>query len=174
LAEFASVVDAVRCAIELQRQMALRNDDVPNERRIQFRIGINVGDIIIEADDIYGDGVNVAARLEAMAAPGGICISAIAYDQVQGRLECAFADLGEQSLKNITRPTESTASNRKLRRRRGRVLSAQRWRCRTAVHCGAPVPEHLRRPRAGIFRRRHGRGDHHRPEPHPLALRDRA
>jgi len=99
LAEFANVVEAVRCAIELQRQMALRNDDVPSERRIQFRIGINVGDIIIEADDIYGDCVNVAARLEAMAAPGGICISAIVHDQVQGGLECAFADLGEQSLK---------------------------------------------------------------------------
>jgi hypothetical protein len=105
LAEFANVVEAVRCAIELQRQMALRNDDVPSERRIQFRIGINVGDIIIEADDIYGDCANYAARLEAMAAPGGICISAIVHDQVQGRLECALADLGEQSSRKITRPT---------------------------------------------------------------------
>jgi adenylate cyclase len=100
LVEFASVVDAVRCAVELQREMALRNDEVPSERRIQFRIGINVGDIIVDADDIYGDGVNVAARLEIVAEPGGICISAIVHDQVQGRLECAFADLGEQSLKN--------------------------------------------------------------------------
>jgi adenylate cyclase len=86
--------------VELQREMALRNDEVPSERRIQFRIGINVGDIIVDADDIYGDGVNVAARLEIVAEPGGICISAIVHDQVQGRLECAFADLGEQSLKN--------------------------------------------------------------------------
>ena len=103
LAEFASVVDAVRCAIELLREVALRNDDVPSERRIQFRIGINIGDIIIEADDIYGDGVNVAARLETMAEPGGICISAVAHEQVQGRLDCTFADIGEQSLKNISR-----------------------------------------------------------------------
>ena len=103
LAEFASVVDAVRCAIELLREVALRNDDVPSERRIQFRIGINIGDIIIEADDIYGDGVNVAARLETMAEPGGICISAIVHEQVQGRLDCTFADIGEQSLKNISR-----------------------------------------------------------------------
>jgi len=98
LAEFASVVHALRFAIELQREMALRNDDVPSERRVQFRIGINVGDIIIEADDIYGDGVNVAARLEALADPGGICISAIVHEQMQGRLDCAFADLGEHSL----------------------------------------------------------------------------
>jgi TolB-like protein/class 3 adenylate cyclase len=103
LAEFASVVDAVRCAIELLREVALRNDDVPSERRIQFRIGINIGDIIIEANDIYGDGVNVAARLETMAEPGGICISAIVHEQVQGRLDCTFADIGEQSLKNISR-----------------------------------------------------------------------
>ncbi|MBV8336524.1 MAG: adenylate/guanylate cyclase domain-containing protein, partial [Alphaproteobacteria bacterium] len=104
LAEFASVVDAVRCAVELQREMALRNDDVPSERRVQFRIGINVGDIVIEADDIYGDGVNVAARLETLAEPGGICISAIVHEQVQGRLDCTFTDIGEQSLKNIARP----------------------------------------------------------------------
>ena len=104
MAEFASVVDAVRCAVELQREMALRNGDVPSERRIQFRIGINTGDIIIEADDIYGDGVNVAARLETLAEPGGTCISAIVHEQVNGRLECAFTDLGEQSLKNISRP----------------------------------------------------------------------
>jgi adenylate cyclase len=104
LAEFASVVDAVRCAVELQREMALRNDDVPSERRVQFRIGINIGDIIIEANDIYGDGVNVAARLETLAEPGGICISAIVYEQVQGRLDCNFMDIGEQSLKNIARP----------------------------------------------------------------------
>ena len=77
MAEFASVVDAVRGAVELQREMALRNDDIRSKRRIHFRIGINVGDIIIEADDIYGDGVNVAARLEALVDPGSICVSAI-------------------------------------------------------------------------------------------------
>jgi adenylate cyclase len=79
LVEFASVVDAVRCAVELQREMALRNDSVPKERRIEFRIGINLGDIITDEHDIYGDGVNVAARLEALAEPGGICVSRVPY-----------------------------------------------------------------------------------------------
>jgi len=86
LAEFPSVVDAVRCAVELQRVMALRNDGVPKERRIQFRIGINLGDIIIEDEDIYGDGVNVAARLEALAEPGGICVSRVVRDQVRDKV----------------------------------------------------------------------------------------
>jgi adenylate cyclase len=104
LVEFASVVDAVRCAVELQREMALRNNDVAKERRIEFRIGINLGDVIIEADDIYGDGVNVAARLEALAAPGGICISRVVRDQVRDKLDFGFEDLGEQQVKNIARP----------------------------------------------------------------------
>jgi adenylate cyclase len=104
LAEFASVVDAVRCAVEVQREMIARNAASPAERRIEFRMGINVGDVIIEDGDIFGDGVNIAARLEALAEPGGICVSAIVHDQVQGRLEIAFDDIGEQSLKNIARP----------------------------------------------------------------------
>src|SRR5882762_8910420 len=104
LVEFPSVVDAVRCAVALQRDMALRNDGVPNERRIEFRIGINLGDIIIDEHDIYGDGVNVAARLEALAEPGGICVSRVVRDQVRDKLDLAFEDLGEQALKNIARP----------------------------------------------------------------------
>jgi adenylate cyclase len=104
LVEFASVVDAVRCAIEIQRAMAGRNADVPEDRRIAFRIGINVGDIIIDGDDIYGDGVNVAARLETLAEPSSICISRGARDQVRDRLKLALEDLGEQSVKNIARP----------------------------------------------------------------------
>jgi adenylate cyclase len=141
LAEFASVVDAVRCAIELQRQMALRNDDVPSERRIQFRIGINVGDIIIEADDIYGDCANFAARLEALAAPGGICISAIVHDQVQGRLECAFADLGEQSLKK-NYPADPSLSRRTANSAGGEAGYCQRsaGAAGQAVDRDAPVP----------------------------------
>jgi len=104
LVEFPSVVDAVRCAVEVQREMALRNTEIPAERRIEFRFGINLGDIIIEDDDIYGDGVNVAARLEALAEPGGICVSRVVRDQVRDKLDFAFEDLGEQQVKNIARP----------------------------------------------------------------------
>ena len=104
LAKFASVVDAVRCAVEIQRGMAERGLDVPEERRIRFRIGINLGDVIVEDHDIFGDGVNVATRLEALAEPGGICISRVVRDQVRDKLDCAFEDMGEQSVKNIARP----------------------------------------------------------------------
>jgi adenylate cyclase len=104
LAEFASVVDAVRCAAEVQREMTDREPDVTDERRIRFRIGVNLGDVIAEDNDIFGDGVNVAARLEALAAPGGICISRTVRDQIRDKLPYAFEDLGEQSVKNIARP----------------------------------------------------------------------
>ena len=104
LAEFSSVVDAVRCATEIQRGMADREPDVPEERRIKFRIGVNLGDVIVEEHDIFGDGVNVAARLEALAEPGGICISRVVRDQVRDKLDFTFDDLGEQQVKNITRP----------------------------------------------------------------------
>jgi TolB-like protein/class 3 adenylate cyclase len=104
LAEFASVVDAVRCAVEVQRGMADRNASTPPEKRIEFRIGINLGDVIVEPHDIFGDGVNVAARLEALAEPGGICVSRMVRDNVRGKLDYAFEDLGEQSVKNIMRP----------------------------------------------------------------------
>jgi TolB-like protein/Tfp pilus assembly protein PilF len=106
LAEFSSVVDAVRCAVEVQRGMAERNAEVPQERRIEFRIGINVGDIIIDRGDIFGDGVNVAARLEGLAEPGGICVSGRVLEDVQGKLDIAFEDIGEQQLKNIARPVQ--------------------------------------------------------------------
>ena len=104
LVEFASVVDAVRCAVDVQREMGLRNTDVPADRRIEFRIGINLGDIIKDGRDVYGDGVNVAARLEALATPGGICVSRVVRDQVRDKLGFAFDDRGEQQVKNITRP----------------------------------------------------------------------
>jgi adenylate cyclase len=104
LVEFASVVDAVRCAVDVQREMAERKADVPAEKRIEFRVGINLGDIIIDEDDIFGDGVNVAARLEAMAEPGGICGSRVVRDQVRDKLDFGFEDLGEQQVKNIARP----------------------------------------------------------------------
>jgi adenylate cyclase len=104
LVEFASVVDAVRCAVELQREMAERNADVVAETRIEFRIGINLGDIIIDEGDIFGDGVNIAARLEAMAEPGGICISRTVLTQTRGKLDFPVEDLGDQALKNIAQP----------------------------------------------------------------------
>jgi adenylate cyclase len=104
LVEFVSVVDAVRCAVDIQRGMAERNVEVPADRRIEYRIGINVGDIISDDNDIYGDGVNVAARLEALAEPGGIIVSGVVHDQVRDKLSFGFEDLGEQSVKNIARP----------------------------------------------------------------------
>jgi class 3 adenylate cyclase len=104
LVEFPSVVDAVRCAAEVQRAMIDREAGMPENRRIRFRIGINLGDVIVEDDDIFGDGVNVAARLEALSEPGGLCISRMVRDQIRDKLAYPFDDLGEQSVKNIARP----------------------------------------------------------------------
>jgi TolB-like protein len=104
LAEFPSIVDATRCAITVQKGTRERNASVPTDDRIEFRIGVNVGDIIIDSDGIYGDGVNVAARLEALAEPGGICVSGDAFRHIRGRLNLSVADLGEQQLKNIAEP----------------------------------------------------------------------
>jgi adenylate cyclase len=104
LLEFPSVVDAVECAVAVQAVMAERNQGIPEDCRMLFRIGVNLGDILIEGDDILGDGVNVAARLEGIAEPGGICVSSSAYEQVRGKVAVEFADLGEQRLKNIDRP----------------------------------------------------------------------
>jgi class 3 adenylate cyclase/pimeloyl-ACP methyl ester carboxylesterase len=103
LVEFASVVDAVSCAVNIQRSMVRRNAAIAEDKQIVFRIGINVGDIIIDGDDIFGDGVNIAARLETLCEPGGVCISRTANDQIRDKLSLAFADLGEQAVKNISR-----------------------------------------------------------------------
>src|SRR5580692_7778577 len=104
LVEFASAVDAARCAVEVQRSMAVRNADVPQDLRIEFRIGIHVGDIIIDDNDIFGDGVNIASRLEGIAEPGGVCISDDAHRQIRGKVDITFDDIGEQTLKNIVEP----------------------------------------------------------------------
>jgi len=109
LAEFASVVEAVRCAGEIQHAMADRDLDLAEERRLRFRIGVNLGDVIADGDDIYGDGVNIAARLEGLAAPGGICVSGTVRDHIGDRLPYAFEDMGEQSVKNIARPVHAYA-----------------------------------------------------------------
>jgi adenylate cyclase len=129
LSEFASVVDAVRCAVEVQREMAARNAGVPAKRRIDFRIGVNLGDIIIDENDIFGDGVNVAARLEALAEPGGICVSRVVRDQVRDKLAIAFEDMGEQQVKNITRPVRAY-----------RILLAERASVPSMVPETAPRP----------------------------------
>ncbi len=107
LAEFASVVEAVRCAIAIQRGMAERETGVAEDQRIGFRIGINTGDVIIEGEDIYGDGVNVAARLEGLAPPGGICVSGKVREEMRKRLDVPFAPMGAQRIKNIAEPVEA-------------------------------------------------------------------
>ena len=107
LVEFASVVDAVRCAAELQAELAEANAALSPDHRIEYRIGINMGDIVVEDGDIFGDGVNVAARLEGLAEPGGICVSARVREDAAGKLDLAFEDIGEQALKNIARPVRA-------------------------------------------------------------------
>src|SRR5689334_17444480 len=109
LAEFPSVVEAVLCAVEVQCGMSQRNLNVALDERISFRIGVNLGDVIAEPEDIYGDGVNIAARLEALAEPNGICISQTVYEQVRDKLPFEFADLGPRAAKNITRPLHAFA-----------------------------------------------------------------
>jgi class 3 adenylate cyclase/pimeloyl-ACP methyl ester carboxylesterase len=104
LAEFGSVVDAVQCAVEIQKQLKTRNADLPENRRMEFRIGVNLGDVVEEKDKIFGDGVNIAARMESLAEGGGICISGTAYDQVEGKLGLTYEHLGEQTVKNIAKP----------------------------------------------------------------------
>jgi adenylate cyclase len=142
LVEFRSVVDAVRCGIEVQHGMAERNAGLPPERRIEFRIGVHVGDIVEEADgDLMGDGVNIAARLEGIASPGAICLSEDAYRQVKGRLEIMVSDLGATRLKNIAEPIRvyslevgapAKRSTHKLQRPKQPPRRASRsWSCRS-------------------------------------------
>ena len=169
LLEFPSVVDAVECAVAVQAVMAQRNEEVPVDRRMLFRIGINLGDILIEGDDILGDGVNVAARLEGIAEPGGICVSSSAYDQVRGKVAVEFADLGEQTLKNIARPVRAYAvglsANCSSNRPAGIFSSA-------SVRCGAAVCEYWRRSRARVFRGWRDRKPDYGPVAHQWRVRD--
>ena len=158
LVEFASAVDAARCAVEIQRGMAEQNSAVPQDQRIEFRIGIHVGDIIFDDNDIFGDGVNIAARLEGIAEPGGVCISDDAYRQIRGKVEIGCDDLGPQTLKNIAEPM------RAWRVRLGgqsAAAAAIRFGCgpssaarasRQALYRRAAISEHVRRSGAGIFR----------------------
>ena len=134
LLEFPSVVDAVECAVAVQAVMDQRNEGVPADRRMLFRIGINLGDILIEGDDILGDGVNIAARLEGIAEPGGICISSSAYDQVRGKVAVEFTDLGEQRLKNIARPVRVYAAKSRV------ILGWLRRRVASHPEAQKPLP----------------------------------
>jgi hypothetical protein len=143
----------------------LRTD--PEDNRIEFRIGVHQGDIVVEDDDIFGDGVNVAARLEGLAEPGGICVSARVQEDVAGRLDLTFDDLGEQSLKNISRPVRVYRVHLDGVKDRPTIE-------RVDASPVLPLPDKpSRRPRARVFRRWDGRGDHYRALPHPLALRHR-
>jgi len=107
LAEFPSAVEAVRCATEIQTALRTRNDHLPPEQRMQFRIGVNLGDVIVQGSDLLGDGVNVAARIQTVAEPGGVCVSGSVYDQIQNKLSLQFRQLGEKSFKNISQPVRT-------------------------------------------------------------------
>ena len=134
LAEFASVIDAVRCAVEVQRAMVDREPMVTDERRIRFRIGVNLGDVIVEEHDIFGDGVNIAARLEALAEPSGICVSGVVRDQIGDKLPYPFEDMGEQNVKNIARPVRVYGF---AARSHHRITSGQGAACtRSPTGCG--------------------------------------
>lgn len=132
LAEFASPVQAVRCAVEIQDALRTRNDSLPADRRLEFRVGVNLGDVMIKGADLLGDGVNIAARLESIAEPGGICISSSIYDMIRGKLDLGFVDIGEQSLKNIEHPI--------------RVYRVDRDGVAPAGHGGARKPRRTRAP----------------------------
>src|SRR6516162_7918904 len=143
LAEFASAVEAVRCATEIQAALRTRNDQLAPQRQVRFRIGINLGDVMVQEGDLLGDGVNVAARLQAAAEPGGICISGSVYDQIRNKLSLSFKSLGEQSFKNIPQPvrtftiTESAAEGRLPSRHLALLRApAQRWLVAAALAIG--------------------------------------
>ena len=203
LVEFPSAVDAVECAVAIQKGVSEREAIKPEDRRIAFRIGINIGDIIIEGDDILGDGVNVAARLEALAEPGGICVARNVYNQVKAKLDLAFETMGEHRVKNITEPVETfrvaldgVVTAPAASRRRPRVM---RWLVpalaallaivlmggvlallarRTAAqgqagNRGAALREPGRGRGNGATRGRDHRGHHHRPRPLSRPRRDR-
>jgi adenylate cyclase len=179
------VVDAVRCAVEVQTGMVDRNKRVPQERRIEFRIGVHLGDVVEEDDgDLMGDGINIAARLEAIAAPGAICLSDDAYRQVKARIALPVSDLGETRLKNIAEPirayslrvrgeTEGKSPSGRdrdsLDRPAGRLTPPDQ-----SFDRSVGVPEYERRRRAGVFFRRDQRRHHHRSVETVRTARDRS
>ena len=175
LLEFPSVVAAVECAIAIQNLMVERNADVPEAKRIVYRIGVNLGDVLIEGDDILGDGVNIAARLEGICEPGGVLISGAAYEHMRGKIDADFVDLGEKALKNIARPVRVYAIKTRLGKRR----AARAGPAPEEAGAAAPldrrpaVRQYRRRPGAGAFRRRGHREPDDRSLAHSRRVRDR-
>jgi adenylate cyclase len=169
LIEFPSVVDAISCSIEVQQGMRERNADFPAEKRIEFRIGINLGDVIIEGRDLYGDGVNIAARLEGLAEPGGICISQTVLNHARGKIAFEVEDLGEHALKNIAQPIH--VYRLLINSSRGHtvppVFGTGAGSAGQAFDCRAAVPEHERRSRTGVLCRWDRGGHHHGAVPLP-------
>ena len=177
IAEFASPVDAIVAAVEFQRNMRDRNNEVAPEDQMQFRVGLNLGDVIVEGDNLYGDGVNVAARLEPLAEPGGICVSGKFHDEVRRKLDLGFVSSGPQEMKNIEEPVhtfmvEIGSSSKVLEAftvptpaepTSPAASSACRLRCQGSSNCGATFYKHGRRSGTGVLRRRYHRGHHHEP-----------
>ncbi len=174
VADFASAVDAVQCAVAVQTSRADERIGQAAGEPMLFRIGIHVGDVVVDGTNLLGDGVNIAARLEGLAEPGGICLSGAVRDQIGNKLPLGFDDLGEQQVKNIAQAIRVYRVRTGAGVGRGGSTRRNPATARQAVDRGAAVPEHERRPRARIFRRRHGRGDHHRTFTHSLAVRHRA
>jgi class 3 adenylate cyclase len=173
LVEFASVVDAVRCATEIQRGMLDRDTQLAEEQRIRFRIGVNLGDVIVEGDDIFGDGVNIAARLESLADPGGIRASARVQEDVAGKLNFAFEDLGEQQLRNIVRPVRVFRVEPVSATPPNEQPATLPFPDRQAVGRNSSFHQYERRPRAGVFRGRHCRRRDYRAVALSVPVRDR-
>ena len=177
LIEFRSVVDALRCAIEVQNGLVERNAGVPAERRIEFRVGIHLGDVVEEADgDLMGDGVNIAARLEGIAKPGAICLSEDAYRQVRGRLDLTVSDLGATQLKNIAEPIRVYSLDVGAPGVAKPAPAPVRRKIRPAAAVvGRPaLHQYRRRPGAGVFCRRRHREPYDRPFAHSRRIRNRA
>jgi class 3 adenylate cyclase len=176
LLEFPSVIAAVECAVAIQTRMAERNADVPEAKRVVYRIGVNLGDVLIEGDDILGEGVNIAARLEAICEPGGVLVSSAAHDHVRGKIDAEFVDLGEKSLKNIARPVRAYAvrTNHASIARAPSATAPERQGPQRLSIVVLPFANLGRRRKPGIFR---GRG-HGKPDDRPVAdtrlVRDRA
>ena len=176
LLEFPSVVAAVEGAIAIQKLMAERNADTPEAKRIVYRVGVNLGDVLIEGDDILGEGVNIAARLEAICEPGGVLVSSTAHEHVRGRIDAEFIDLGEKALKNITRPVRAYAI------KNGSAGVAAGARRRRVEHSGSSasidgrlaVRQYGRRRGAGALRRRSHREPDDRSFAYSRLVRDRA
>ena len=155
LVDFSSAVDAVKCAVEFQEQMARHNAPLPQEDQINWRLGIHTGDIMIDGDDIFGDGVNIAARLEGLSAPGGVCISDDTFRQIRAKSDVSFEDGGIQNLKNIAEPMQVWKYGRyRVRTSTEAGGTIRRHHAGGAIDCRSSIRQYEQRSRAGIFRRR--------------------